>query len=72
MVLEQEPLPDLLIRYGKPSKLDQAPLGTKCKVIGEGPVQLYIQNAKNESEPDWVLLDDNFCENIYDGNLINK
>jgi len=48
---------DILIRYGIPSKLDQVPYGTQCRVMCPDKMSfdLYLQMSHIESEPSWVI-----------------
>lgn len=46
-----------IVRHSAPSKLDQSPLGTMCKVFtGHGEeYELYIQYSASE-EPRWEFM----------------
>lgn len=46
----------MLLRYGEPSKLDQASFGTACKVTKEHTIELYLQMSKDECVPNWQLI----------------
>lgn len=48
-----------LIRYSPPSKLDQAPCGTQCKVKSAllGEYEIYQQMNSDEESPCWRLID---------------
>jgi hypothetical protein len=50
---------ETLIRYSKPSKLDQAPYGTQCKVISAltADYDLYQQMSMDEQRPFWQQID---------------
>lgn len=60
----------VITRRSKPTRLDCAPKGTKCKVIvknhdfkngeiiGEDEHLLYIQINKDESNPVWELINE--------------
>lgn len=46
---------DIIVRYGEPSKYDQAPYGTLCKRIKtmSEAFEMYIQTSKNDTDPCW-------------------
>ncbi len=41
----------VLQRYSSPTKYDQAPMGTRCKIIGSEDI--YIQISRDEDNPIW-------------------
>lgn len=47
-----------IIRHSAPTKLDQSPLGTNCKVMtGNGQdYELYIQYSADSEHPSWEYL----------------
>jgi len=49
---------NILMRNGIPSKLDQAPYGTQCRVPNSPRTgfELYLQVSKNSEEPNWELM----------------
>lgn len=55
--------PQVIKRLAAPSKLDIAPYGTKCVVIGkEGEGDIYIQNSNDEDNPNWVHIGNDLKE----------
>jgi hypothetical protein len=49
----------MIVRFGPPSSLDTAPLGTLCKVSNSSNrVEIYKQISHDEENPIWVLVDD--------------
>lgn len=43
-----------IVRYGLPNKWDQAPYGTRCRVIIDGDREdIYIQVNVDEENPKW-------------------
>jgi len=50
-------VPEKIYRHGAPSKLDIAPLGTKCYVlINNWNYEVYEQISHNEESPQWLYL----------------
>ena len=51
--MDQNPL----IRYSAPTKYDQYPMGTRCKVIHtlSADYELYEQISPDETNPIWYL-----------------
>jgi len=49
---------NILMRHSAPSnKLDEAPLGTQCRVaVDKTSFDLYIQTHKNSETPTWDLI----------------
>jgi hypothetical protein len=47
---------ETIIRHSAPSKLDQAPKGTECKVENGEEYQLYVQCSSQEEDPQWQLM----------------
>lgn len=62
------PFPAVIYRVTEPSKLDEAPLGTICKV-GDG--QWYIQSSPQEGIPDWHVCFDEQDAYVMRNNLLN-
>lgn len=62
----------VLIRHGKPSKYDEAPLGTMCKIMNatETNYDLYIQYSADDAHPRWEYMgnfdidDEHLCDKI--------
>ncbi len=46
-------------RYGIPTKMDQFPYGTACKVYDHNKdiYDLYLQVAQDENNPNWELIE---------------
>jgi hypothetical protein len=49
---------ETIVRYAPPTKYDEAPFGTHCKVIHElsDTYDLYIQYSHDEEHPKWELM----------------
>jgi hypothetical protein len=46
-----------IVRHSSPNIYDQAPQGTRCKVIVDHKeVELYIQRSEDEDTPRWEKL----------------
>lgn len=50
---------EVLIRYSVPTKYDQYPVGTQCKVIQtlSADYELYEQICPNQENPIWMYRD---------------
>lgn len=49
----------MIVRFGPPSSLDTAPLGTLCKVSNSSNrVEIYKQISHDEESPIWVLIEE--------------
>jgi len=48
--------PNIIYRYGSPSKLDHASSGTECRILKDNDFDLYVQTSSNEEQPNWILL----------------
>jgi hypothetical protein len=54
-------LPPIIVRHSPPTKLDQAPYGTRCRVINNAnksdtKVDVYIQGCLDEDNPRWEMM----------------
>jgi hypothetical protein len=58
----------VIMRYSKPTHLDQLPYGTVIKSDEEGErCRYFLQVSKEESNPEWLSIGD-LLEIIYCGN----
>lgn len=59
---------NMIERYGVPSKHDQLPYGTSCKVINHShdEYDLYLQVGEDEDDPKWELLETFNSQSIQD------
>lgn len=48
--------PQIIYRYGQPTKLDHAPMGTECRIKKDFFFELYIQSSTKEDDPLWECL----------------
>jgi hypothetical protein len=48
----------MIIRYGKPNKLDKLPYGTTCKLAStfKDEFEVYVQINNDENYPNWYLI----------------
>lgn len=47
----------ILKRMAPPNRYDQHPYGTECIVVVNNAIKdRYVQNSKDEAEPNWQLL----------------
>ena len=48
----------IIERVGQPSKLDQAPYGTRCHVMNSSgkPKEIYMQTNADEENPIWEYI----------------
>jgi hypothetical protein len=47
----------IIKRMAPPNKYDQHPFGTECIVVVNDAIKdRYVQNSKDESEPNWQLI----------------
>ena len=58
IIIKGTKMDEILIRHGKPTKLDHASCGKLCKVCGSltDKYELYIQAGTDESDPLWQYL----------------
>ena len=51
-------LPKIINRWGEPSKLDQAPFATQCKVFKNNHdlFDVYLQISHDEINPNWIFI----------------
>lgn len=62
----------MLIRFGPPSKIDTAPVGTLCKVSNSSnKVEIYKQISQDEEHPIWVLIEEHSSVSS-DGTAVHK
>ena len=52
--MSQVNMPEVIHRYATPSKHDEAPIGTLCKVEIGKEVEVYAQVGKLETK--WILV----------------
>lgn len=47
-----------IVRYGVPTKLDEAPYGSRCmvKYHNQETYELYIQASKESEQPQWDFI----------------
>jgi len=45
-----------ITRHSAPSTLDEAEYGTRCEVIVDDTVEIYIQFSTNAEEPKWQFM----------------
>lgn len=49
----------MIVRYGPPSKIDTAPVGTLCKVSNSSnKIEIYKQISNDENDPNWILIEE--------------
>ncbi len=59
----------MITRYGAPSKLDMAPIGTFCKVsIPGNKVEIYRQISNDEDCPNWIFIGE-YPDSVTDADL---
>lgn len=63
---------EMIVRFGPPSNLDTAPMGTLCKVSNSSnKVEIYKQISQDEEHPIWVLIEEHSIVAI-DGTAAHK
>lgn len=62
----------MIVRYGPPSKIDTAPLGTLCKVSNSSnKIEIYKQISNDENDPNWILIEESSLTHIVHKDLLN-